>query len=117
MPPEIKIHFIRNYTAEPIGIAVQEQAKELALSVTTQFGAYDNLGAEIATLASAAELPSIVMVTIDLDYFSGWVFSPKWDLAHARNDLEALLKAIDALPAATFVLISTFIPPFRTSLP
>ncbi len=55
-------------------------------SVKTCFGAYDNLGAEIATLASSPESPSIVMVTIDLDYFSGGIYSPKWGLAEVINE-------------------------------
>lgn len=76
MGTELTIQFVRNYTVEPIGDAVQEASRAIGLSVQTLFGAYDNLGAEIATLASAAEAPSIVIVTIDLDYFSGAFFRP-----------------------------------------
>jgi FkbH-like protein len=117
MGAELTIHFIRNYTAEPIGNAVQEAAKLLGLSVQTRFGAYDNLGAEIAALSSSGENPSIVVVTIDLDYLSGGIFSPKWQLAHVLDDFKSLLGAMDAIPAKSFVLISTFLPAFRTSLP
>ena len=117
MGPELTIRFIRNYTAEPIGQAVQEAAGQLGLSVITQFGAYDNLGAEIASIHSIAEPPSIVVITIDLDYFSGGPFAPTWNLTQTINDLQALLAAVDALDAKSFVILSTFIPPFRTSLP
>jgi FkbH-like protein len=117
MGAELTIQFIRNYTAEPIGHALQEAVGQIGLSVKTQFGAYDNLGAEIATLSSSQETPSIVIVTIDLEYFSGGIFSPKWELAQVINDFNSLLAAIDAIPAKSFVLISTFIPAFRTSMP
>ena len=75
MEAELTVQFIRNYTVEPLGHAVQEAAKQIGLTVKTQFGAYDNLGAEIATLASSQESPSIVIITIDLDYFSGGIFN------------------------------------------
>ncbi len=117
MGTEITIQFIRNYTAEPIGNALQEAAAPLGLSVKINFGAFDNLGAEIATLASGTEPPAIVVVTIDLDYFSGGIFSPRWQLAQVINDFNSLLAAIDAIPAKSFVLISTFLPAFRTSMP
>lgn len=117
MAPELTIQFVRNYTAEPIGNAVQEAAQQIGLSVNTCFGAYDNLGVEIATLASAPEPPSIVLLTIDLDYFSGGIYSPKWDLAEIINDFNSLLAAVDSIPPKSFVLISTFIPAFRTSMP
>ena len=117
MGTELTIQFIRNYTAEPIGHAVQAAAEQTGLSVKTHFGAYDNVGAEIAALSSSQETPSTVVVTIDLDYFSGGPFSPKWHLAEVINDFNTLLNAIDAIPATSFVLISTFIPPFRTSMP
>src|SRR5258708_30740008 len=84
MGAELTIHFIRNYTAEPIGDAVHEAAREIGLALKTHFGAYDNLGAEIATLASCQEPPSIVLVTIDLDYLCGGIFSPQWRLGHCR---------------------------------
>jgi FkbH-like protein len=117
MATELTIQFIRNYTAEPIGDAVGEGAQAVGLSVKSDFGAYDNLGAEIALLASSPEPPSVVVITIDLEYFSGGIFSPRWNIAHAVDDLNALLAAIDALPTQSFVLISTFLPPFRNSLP
>jgi FkbH-like protein len=117
MRTELTIQFIRNYTAEPIGNAVQEAAKKIGLSVKTQFGAYDNLGAEIATLAASDEPPGIIVVTIDLEYFSGGIFSPHWKLAQTIDDFNALLGAIDAIPGKSFVLISTFLPALRTSMP
>lgn len=117
MGAELTIQFIRNYTAEPIGHAVQEAAAQIGLSVKTHFGAYNNLGAEIATLSSCPEPPSIVIVTIDLEYFAGGTFSPKWHLAQVVKDFNALLAAIDAISTKSFVLVSTFIPPFRTSMP
>src|SRR5690348_7546762 len=117
MLPELTIQFVRNYTVEPIGNAVEEAAQQIGLSVKTSFGAYENLGAEIATIASYPEPPSIVVVTIDLDYFSGGIYSPKWDLAEIINDFNTLLAAIDAIPAKSFVLVSTFLPAFRTSMP
>jgi FkbH-like protein len=117
MGTALTIQFIRNYTAEPIGQAVQEAAGKIGLSVKTQFGAFDNLGAEIATLAASQEPPPIVVVTIDLDYYAGGISSPRWDTARALQDFDSLLAAIETIPAKTFVLLSTFIPPFRTSLP
>src|ERR1039457_4764539 len=117
MGSELTIQFIRNYTAEPIGNAVQEAAEQIGLSVKAQFGAFDNLGAEIAALSSGLETPSTVVVTIDLDYFSGGPFSSKWRLAQVIDDLNSLLAAIDLIPAQAFVLVSTFIPPFRISMP
>ncbi len=96
---------------------MHEAAREIGLALKTHFGAYDNLGAEIATLASCQEPPSIVLVTIDLDYLCGGIFSPQWRLASVIDDFNTLLEAIDAIPARSFVLISTFLPPFRTSLP
>jgi FkbH-like protein len=117
MSVELTIHFIRNYTAEPVRIAVQEAAQRIGLSVKTDFGAYDNLGAEIAALSSREELPSFVVITIDFEFFSGGVFSPNWNRARVIDDFNALLAAVDAIPAKSFVLISTFIPAFRTSMP
>ncbi|MST93988.1 MAG: HAD-IIIC family phosphatase [Pedosphaera sp.] len=117
MGAELTIQFVRNYTAEPLGDAVQEAAQPIGLAVKTQFGAFDNLGAEIAALSSAPEPPAIVVVTIDLDYFSGGLFSPKWQLAQVMDDFNSLLAAIEAIPPKSFVLISTFIPAFRTSMP
>src|SRR5436190_11269741 len=117
MGPELTIQFIRNYTAEPIGHAVREAATQIGLPVKTQFGGYDNLGAEIANLVSSHEPPAIVIVTIDLDYFAGGIFSPKWNITQVTNDLTALLAAVDALDDKSFVLLSTFIPAFRTSMP
>ncbi len=117
MGTELTIHFIRNYTVEPIAEAVQEAAKGAGLAVQSSFGAYDNLGAEIATLASSAQPPSIAVLTIDLEYFSGGVFSAKWSRETVRDDFNALLAAVDAIPAKTFVLISTFLPSFHIPLP
>lgn len=117
MGAELTIQFIRNYTAEPIGNAVEEAAREIGLSVKTQYGAYDNLGAEIATLASSTDLPSIVIITIDLGYFCGGIFSPKWDFAQVSDEFNSLLAAIDAIPAQSFIFISNFIPAFRMPLP
>src|ERR1700734_3115846 len=107
MGTELTIQFIRNYTAEPIGNALQEAVAPLGLSVKTNFGAFDNLGAEIAVLASCPQSPAIVVVTIDLHYFSGGMFSPNWQLAQVINDFNSLLAAIDTIPAKSFVLIST----------
>jgi FkbH-like protein len=117
MATELTIQFIRNYTAEPIGNAIQEAAKPVGLSVKASFGAYDNLGTEIASLSSNQEAPSFAILTISLDYFSGGIFSPNWNRAEVINDFKRLLDAIDTLSDKTFVLVSTFIPPFRTSLP
>jgi len=117
MGTELTIQFIRNYTAEPIGNALREAAAPTGLSVKTNFGAFDNLGAEIATLTSCPEPPAVVVVTIDLEYFSGGIFSPKWQMAEVVKDFNSLLAAIDAIPAKSFVLISTFVPVFRTSMP
>jgi FkbH-like protein len=113
----LTIQFIRNYTAEPIGNALEAAAAPLGLSIKTTLGAFDNLGAEIAALACCPEPPAIVIVTIDLDYFSGGAFSPKWELAQVINDFNSLLAAIEIIPAKSLVLISTFLPAFRTSLP
>ena len=117
MGTELTIQFIRNYTAEPIGNALQEAAAPMGLSVKTNFGAFDNLGAEIAALASCPEPPAIVIVTIDLDYFAGGAFSPKWQIAEIINDFNSLLAAIDSIPAKSFVIISTFLPAFRNPMP
>src|SRR5262249_40138739 len=117
MSAELAIQFIRNYTAEPIGEAVAEAASKIGLTVRTEFGAYDNLGAEIAALATRQESPSVVVVTIDLDYFSGGLFSPKWDRHQALDDFSSLLEAVEAVPSRSFVLLSTFVPPFHAPLP
>jgi FkbH-like protein len=117
MGVDFTIQVIRNYTAEPIGEAVQEAGGKIGLTIKTSFGAFDNVGPEIAMLATAADAPAIVVVTIDLEYFSGGIFSPKWTLAQAVDDLNAVLAAIDAVPGKVFVLITTFLPPFKTSLP
>jgi FkbH-like protein len=117
MATELTLQFIRNYTAEPLGNAIQEAANRLGLSVKASFGAYDNLGAEIASLSSSEEVPSFVVFTISLEYFSGGFFSPKWDRAEVIENFKHLLDAIDTLSGKTFVLLSTFIPPFRVSLP
>ena len=117
MASDLTIQFIRNYTAEPVGEALQEAADRLGLSVKTVFGAFDNLGVEIATLATCQELPAVVVVTIDLEYFSCGIFSPHWQLEQIVNDFNSLLAAIDSIPAKSFVLISTFLPAFRTSMP
>ncbi len=117
MGSELTIQFVRNYTAEPIGNALQEAAQKIGLSVKTLFGAYDNLGAEIAALSSSPDSPAILIVTIDLDYFSGGIYSPRWNLSEVIDDFNHLLAAVDAVPANSFVLFSTFIPAFRTSLP
>ena len=116
-PAEVSVHFIRNYTAEPIGLALQEQAQEVGARVKTEFGAYENIGAEIAALSASPELPAMVIVTIDLELFVGGMFSPKWDFAQVRAEFEAVLKAIDSIPAGFLVLISTFVPPFQMSMP
>lgn len=117
MGSELKIHFVRNYTAEPIAEAVREAAQPIGLSVQASFGAYDNLGAEIATLAASENPPALAILTIDLEYFSGGLFSPNWNQAQVVDDLHALLAAVDAIPAKTFVLLSTFIPSFRPPMP
>jgi FkbH-like protein len=114
---ELTIRFIRNYTTEPIGNTVQDAARNLGLAVQVQHGDYDNLGAEIAALSSSGNVPSLVILAIDLDYFAGGVYSPKWDFNQVADSLNSLLNAVDALPSSAFVLLSTFIPPFRTSLP
>src|ERR1043165_6548601 len=117
MPPELTIQIIRNDTAEPIGLAVQEAAQQIGLSVKTHFGPYENLGAETAALSASAEAPAVAVLTMDLDYFAGGIFAPGWSQAEAASELDALLVAADAACARSFILISTFIPPFGTSLP
>src|SRR5215469_10187780 len=103
----LTVQFIRNYTAEPIGLALDEIAKKNGFSIVTSFGAYDNLGPEIAELASNQNPPSTVILTIDLEYFAGGIFSPNWRLEEAIAELQSLLGAVDALPPKTFVLLST----------
>ncbi len=117
MNPPLRIQFIRNYTAEPIGLALQEAARKVGISVEPQFGAYDNLGVELAEIISAAEPPGMVVLTIDLEFFAGGIFSPAWSLDMAMEEFRVLLSAVDALPEKVFVLISTFTSPFRISLP
>src|SRR5579859_2913239 len=116
MEAGLTIQFIRNYTVEPIGEALQESAQQLGLKVETTFGAYDNLGVEVAALAAGTP-PSLAIISIDLDYFSGGIFSAKWNQAEVIAEFNSLLAAIDSVPAATFVLISNFIPLFRPPLP
>lgn len=111
------IRFIRNYTAEPIGLALQELGQKSGLSIKTEFGAYDNLGAELAVLASSSQSSSTLILTIDLDYFAGGIFSSDWRIEVAVDEFRALLDAVDSMPPKVFVLISTFIPPFEISLP
>jgi FkbH-like protein len=117
MGEDLIIQFIRNYTAEPIGNAVQELAQQAGIPINAQFGAYDNLGTEIATLSAASKPPSIVVVTIDLDYFCGGIYSPRWNLAEIVDEFKLLLAAIDTIPLQSFVLITNFIPGFRPSMP
>jgi FkbH-like protein len=117
MESDLTIQFIRNYTVEPIADALQEVAAKSGLTVNTTFGGFDNLGVELAALATSPAPPAVVVVSIDLDYFSGGKFSPKWNQAGIIDEFNALLAAIDAVPAASFVLISNFIPAFRPSLP
>ena len=117
MAAELTIQVVRNYTAEPLGNAVQDAARQIGLPVTIQYGAYDNLGAELAKLSSSPECPSIVIITIDLDYFCGGIFSPKWVLAQVIDEFNSLLGAVDAISAQSFVFISNFIPAFRTTMP
>jgi predicted enzyme involved in methoxymalonyl-ACP biosynthesis len=117
MMAEQVVHFIRNYTAEPLGNALQEAASKAGLAVKATFGAYENMAVELAGLGSTQEVPSIVILTIDLDYFAGGLFSPQWKHEQAVEELKTILSAVAALPANTFSLLSTFIPPFRTQLP
>src|SRR5437763_8211203 len=98
MAQEVTIRFIRNYTAEPLGNALSDVAQKAGLQIKTEFGAYDNLGAEIATLASSPSPPEFAVVTIDLEYFSGGLSSPKWDFGGVKSGFESLLHAIDAVP-------------------
>lgn len=111
------IHFIRNYTVEPIGLALEEMAQKSGLSIKSEFGAYDNLGVELAGLASSPRPPSTVILTIDLDYFAGGLYSPNWRLEQAVDDFRALLQVVDSMPAKVFVLISSIISPCEISLP
>ena len=117
MSNELTIHFIRNYTAEPIGNAVEAAAQKIGLTAKASYGAFDNLGAELVALSSAEVIPTFVVVTIDLDFFAGGLYSAKWDFREVADSFNSILNAVDALPATTFVLISTFIPPARTSMP
>jgi FkbH-like protein len=117
MGSELTIRIIRNYTAEPIADAIKEAAQRVGLAVQPELGAFDNVGAEIAALASDAKPPALAIVTIDLEYFSGGLFSPKWNLPQATSDLRSVLAAIDSIPPACFVLVSTFLPGFRTTMP
>lgn len=117
MNQQLTIQFIRNYTAEPIGLALQEAGRKSGFDIKTEFGAYDNLGAELAAVATRARTPSFVILTIDLEYFAGGIFSPNWRLEQAMEEMGALLNAIDMFPAKVFFLISTFIAPFEISLP
>src|SRR6185436_17984794 len=82
------------------------------------FGAYDNLGAELATLAAESTNPAdFVVLTIDLEYFCGGLYSPKWDAAQVKRELDLVLAAVDAIGPRSSTLLSTFVPPFRASLP
>src|SRR5438093_5832034 len=117
MPPQLTVQFIRNYTAEPIGNALVEAAMEVGVLVSPRYGAFDNLGAEVAALARSEQPPAMVVVTIDLAYFSGGIFSPGWSVAQVTDDLTTLLGAVEAVPAGSFVLLSTFIPAFRSPMP
>ena len=117
MGTELTIHFVRNYTVEPIAEALQEAAGKIGLGIEPSFGAYDNLGPEIAAFASGQDAPSILVVTIDLEYFAGGLFSPQWNRETVVDEFNSLLAAMDAIPAKTFVLISTFVPSFRTPMP
>ncbi|HSU55733.1 MAG TPA: hypothetical protein VLT36_16880, partial [Candidatus Dormibacteraeota bacterium] len=111
------IQFIRNYTAEPIGTDLQEAAKKFGIQIELEFGAYENLGMEIAEIASADPSPAVAVITIDLEYFAGGLYSPLWDMSRTNGELQSLLLAVDRIPAKTLVLLSTFLPPFNTSIP
>jgi FkbH-like protein len=117
MTKDLEIAYIRNYTVEPIARAVEECAPQIGLSIKSRLGAFDNIGPEIAALASSGQAPPVVVISIDLEYFSGGLFAAKWSRAQMLDDFKLLLAAVDAVPADAFVLLSTFVPPFRSPLP
>src|ERR1043166_2925323 len=105
MSAALTVQFIRNYTAEPIGLAVEDLARKLGIPVQPQFGAYDNAGPELALLAGSESLPGLVILTLDIDYLSGGICSPKWHAAQATSDLKTLLDIVEVISAKTFVLV------------
>ncbi|MDP3849578.1 MAG: HAD-IIIC family phosphatase [Luteolibacter sp.] len=117
MKSTLEIGFIRNYTVEPIGNALREAALQLGMTTNLRFGAYDNLGMEIAMLSSCKTRPSYVVVSVDLDFFCSGFFSSNWDRDQVVSEFNMLLSAIDSIPGESFVLISNFIPNFEITMP
>lgn len=109
--------FIRNYTVEPIGSALAESAKESNFSIESTYGSFDNLGTEILNIRTSDNPPTFVVLTIDLDYFCGGIYSPNWKRSQVVDEFNQLLNAIDTIPPSSFILISNFIPTTAISIP
>lgn len=114
---KLEIRFIRNFTVESIGEAARQQASAAGIDLEADYGAYDSVMPELLALQQAAPAPDAVVVLLDADYFAGGLYSPAWSLEEAEAELGQILAAVEKLPPQTFVLLATFLPPFRSPLP
>jgi FkbH-like protein len=117
MTKPLTFQFIRNYTVEPIGSALAESAKESNFSIELTYGSFDNLGTEILNIRISDNPPTFVVLTIDLDYFCGGIYSPNWKRSQVVDEFNQLLNAVDTIPPGSFILISNFIPSTEISIP
>jgi FkbH-like protein len=113
----IEIHFVRNYTVEPVGNAISDLMEELKIPANLTYGSYDNLGYEISQIGKADNPPSYLFISVDLNYFAGGFYSKNWNREESLREFEHLVAAVDSVPPQTFVIISNFIPDSAVPLP
>jgi FkbH-like protein len=117
MSTEVHIHFVRNFTVEPIGRAIVEALSSEGVSARDTYGAYGNVGFELAGFAQGNETPTYLVLSLDLEYFAGGFHSPLWSRDEALGEFGLLLGAIERIPPQVYVIITDFSPVAAPGLP
>ncbi len=114
---QMKVQFIRNYTAEPLGEALANLLAKCPTGFEATFGAYGNVLPELFDIASSKVAPNVLVLTLHLDFFGAGIHSSLWNFAEAEAELNQILRTVEKLPATVYTFISNFVPPTRAELP
>src|SRR5688572_19546535 len=112
----IKIHFLRNFTIEPIIPFLKFENFQLGINSIITFSHYDGMRQEVLDPTSYLLTEKPDLVVLSLVYDSNNLFpTSHTDIISLKNDLFNLFEKL-AEKTTSMILVNTFIPPFYSSL-
>lgn len=109
---EVRIHFLRNFTIEPVEPYLKFHLLREDIRPLVTFGGYDTMSQEILDPGSSIneERPDIIVLSLLLDYLDSGCTAKKWNTDEALRRLEDLL-ALALDHTSSLIIANTLLPP------